>query len=71
MSNFYKPLMSTGKRLSEYEKGLITAYNDTLKSYAEIGRKINRSPDVVSKYLRDPENYEKKTYNWEAITLIR
>lgn len=52
--------MSTGKRLTVYERGLITASYDTLKSYAEIGRKINRSPGVVPKYHREPEDYEKK-----------
>lgn len=51
--------MPRGNRLSEFEKGQITAYHNEGKSNREIARLLDRGPDVVGSYLRDPNGYGK------------
>lgn len=53
--------MPIGKKLSEFEKGQITAFDNENLSIAEIARRLNRSRHVVSSFLELKENYGKKT----------
>ena len=53
--------MPIGKKISEFEKGQITAFNNENLSIAEIARRLNRSRHVVSSFLELKENYGKKT----------
>lgn len=53
--------MGRKSRLSSEEIGQIKAYHDLGPNYAQIGRRINRSKNVVRNYLRNPDNYGKKS----------
>lgn len=53
--------MSKGKTLSDFEKGKILAYYENINNYSEIARKIGRSPDVVSNYLKNSNSYGNNT----------
>ena len=47
----------SGKRLSEFEKGQILAFNSEGKSYRWIAREIGRDCHIISKFVQDPNNY--------------
>jgi transposase len=49
--------MSSGKRLSPYKLSLIDGHKAQGLTNREIAEKIGRSPNAVSNYLRDPENF--------------
>jgi transposase len=49
--------MPSGKRLSPYERGLVDGHKAQRLKNREIAKKIGRSPNAVSNYLSDPENY--------------
>lgn len=49
--------MGRKQRLSEYERGLIDAYDRSGLTRRAIGKRINRSHTVVSNYLNNKENY--------------
>ena len=49
--------MARGRKLTEYEKGLIDAYHQAGKSNREIARLLRRSLDVVNRYRRNPAVY--------------
>jgi len=52
--------MPSVKRLSPYEQGLIDGHKAQGLTIREVAQKIGRSPNAVSNYLRDPENYGRK-----------
>ena len=52
--------MPRGTHLTIEQKTIITTLNSTHHSNRAIAKAINRSPKVVSSYLRDPANYGKK-----------
>ena len=49
--------MPKGTRLTEFEQGLIIAYNDQKMSMRQIADKISRSKTVVSNFLKNPSEY--------------
>lgn len=49
--------MPKGTKLSEFEKGQITVYNQQGKSNREIGILLGRSHDLVNKFVKNPEGY--------------
>ena len=49
--------MASGRKLTEYERGLIDAYHQAGKSNREIARLLRRSLDVVNRYRRNPAVY--------------
>jgi IS30 family transposase len=51
--------MPRGKHLSEIEKGQILAYHSSNCSIREIGRRINRSHNVILNFLAEPDSYGK------------
>lgn len=51
--------MPSGKYLSEFEKGQITAFYEENLSISEIASRLNRSRKVVFNFLNLRENYGK------------
>ena len=49
--------MGRGKKLTEFEKGRITAYCNQGLSKCQIANKMKRSKCVVLDYLKNPEKY--------------
>lgn len=49
--------MPKGKKLTEYEKGRISALHELGWSNRRIGLDLGRSHDVINRYLSDPNNY--------------
>lgn len=49
--------MPRGLKLTEFEKGQITAYEGQNKSNRWIANKLNRSLDVINRYVKDKANY--------------
>uniref|UniRef100_A0AC34QA22 Transposase n=1 Tax=Panagrolaimus sp. JU765 TaxID=591449 RepID=A0AC34QA22_9BILA len=49
--------MGRGKKLSDYEKGVITGLADSDLTHAEIAARIHRSRNVVSNFLRNRGKY--------------
>ena len=52
--------MPRGKQLTAFECGQINAYHKENKSIRQISLLINKSKNVISNYLKDPENHGKK-----------
>ena len=52
--------MVRGKKLSDYERGVIAGLISSGLTHTEIGKRINRSQNVVSNYLRDRDRYVRK-----------
>ena len=49
--------MPRGIKLSEFEKGQITAYHEANKSNRKIARLMGRSLDLVNRFVKNPEEY--------------
>uniref|UniRef100_A0AC34R8S8 Tc3 transposase DNA binding domain-containing protein n=1 Tax=Panagrolaimus sp. JU765 TaxID=591449 RepID=A0AC34R8S8_9BILA len=49
--------MGRGKKLSDYEKGVITGLAESKLTHAEIAVRIHRSQNVVSNFLRRRDEY--------------
>ena len=54
--------MGKAKPLSEFEKSQINAFKRENLSNRKIATLIKRSPSVVDRYVKDPENYNKKNH---------
>ena len=52
--------MAKAGSLTAEEKTQIRAYADAGMSHRKIAEKISRSQNVVSRYLKDPKEYDKK-----------
>ena len=49
--------MAKGTKLSEFEKGEITAMKRVGKSQGEISKVLGRSKTVICNYLKSPNKY--------------
>ena len=49
--------MAKGTKLSEFEKGKITALKRVRKSQREILKALGRSKTIISNYLKSPNKY--------------
>lgn len=52
--------MGRGKPLTDFEKGQIKGYIESGLKHYEIAKKIGRSQNVVSNFLRNEADYGKK-----------
>ena len=52
--------MGYGKRLTDFEKGVISVYAEQKINKSEIAAKTGRSRTVISNYLADKDNYGTK-----------
>lgn len=54
------PVMPRSKSLSEFEKGQTIAFHGEGKTSANVARRLYRSANVVSRYLKNPQKYNAK-----------
>lgn len=55
--------MGRSKSLTEVEKQLILRYHQEKKNLSEISKLINRSRDVIRRYIKNPSNYGQNWYS--------
>ena len=63
--------MPKGKKLSEFEKGQISALYDQNFTLRHIADQLGRSEKVVRNYLNDPDAYRTKKVVDVPLLLVR